>query len=70
MNEKSQVFGNIIKWKEGQRLGSGTSGEVVTAINVKTWNIFAVKKLQLVLLNMGIDKELITRLKVKLYKDE
>lgn len=34
------------------------------AINIKTWSIFAVKKLNLVSLNLGIDKDAINKLKV------
>lgn len=65
MNEKNnQIQGNLIKWKEGQKIGAGTSGEVYTAINIKTWSMFAVKKLQVVSMNSGIDKDALIRLKV------
>lgn len=39
-------------------------------MNIKTWNIFAIKKLNLVSVNTGIDKEVITKLKkeITIYK--
>jgi serine/threonine protein kinase len=57
------VYGNLIKWKEGKRLGSGTSGEVFTAMDINKWMIFAVKKLQFISASSGIDKEAIFKLK-------
>jgi hypothetical protein len=32
---------------------------------MKNWSIFAVKKINLVSINLGIDKEMINKLKVK-----
>lgn len=58
------MFGNLIKWKEGDRIGSGASGEVFIAMNTKTFSQFAVKKLTLVSPTFGVDKESINKLKV------
>mmetsp|Transcript_2236 Transcript_2236/g.2180 ORF Transcript_2236/g.2180 Transcript_2236/m.2180 type:complete len:124 (+) Transcript_2236:1105-1476(+) len=64
MNEKSQqVQGNLIKWKEIRKIGSGASGQVYEALNTKTMAKLAVKKLQIVLMNSGVDKEAVNKLK-------
>jgi serine/threonine protein kinase len=52
-----------VKWQEGKKLGSGTSGEVYVAMNIKNNTLFAVKKLQF-MTSSGIDKEAIMKLRV------
>ena len=47
-------------------MGAGISGEVYLAYNIKTLSQFAVKKIFMLTLNNGIDKEAINRLKVRL----
>ena len=60
----NKVYGNLIKWKEGNKIGSGSSGVVHMAQNIKTCSIFAVKKLQFISATSGIDKEAIFKQKV------
>lgn len=45
-------------------MGSGTSGEVYSAMNVKNGSIFAVKQLNIISMSSGVDKEAIIKLRV------
>lgn len=59
-----KLQGNLIKWKEGSKIGTGTYGEVIRAINVKNATIFAVKKVNFLSAVTGVNQEIIANLKV------
>lgn len=54
----------MIKWKEGSKLGEGSFGEVVRAMNCKDGSIFAVKKLNFISPVTGVNHEVLNGLKV------
>ena len=60
----AKVQGNLIKWKEIKKIGHGTQGDVYLVQNVKSSQLFVVKKLKIFSANSGIDKEAIMKLKV------
>lgn len=55
----------MVKWKEGSKLGQGSFGEVIRAINVKNATIFAVKKINFLSAATGVNQEIIANLKVR-----
>lgn len=57
------IYGNIIRWTMGPRLGFGVFGDVVKAINRRTGEIFAVKRLNLQKNETEYNKEAIDSLK-------
>lgn len=57
------IYGNIIRWTMGPRLGFGVFGDVVKAINRRTGEIFAVKRLSLQKNETEYNKEAINSLK-------
>lgn len=44
---KRPIYGNLLKWVKGPRLGFGVFGDVVKAINQQTGELLAVKRLTL-----------------------
>ena len=58
-------FGQIIRWREGEILGIGSSAVVYSAINLKNNSIIAVKKFKIVSDVSGVDPT-----KLKLVKNE
>ena len=50
-----KIYGNLIKWKEGSKLGNGSYGEVIRAINIKNATIFAVKKVNFLSVATGVN---------------
>ncbi len=57
-------MGSLIKWKEGQKIGEGSFGEVIRAMNCKDASIFAVKKLNFINPVTGVNQEVLQNLKV------
>ena len=58
-------YGKIIRWREGEILGCGSSAIVYSAINLKDNSIIAVKKFKIVSDVSGVDQD-----KLKVVKNE
>ena len=64
LNKKPIEHGNIIKWREGDILGLGSSSIVYSAINTKDNSMIAVKKFKVVSDVTGIDQNKLKIVKV------
>lgn len=61
---KPTEYGKIIKWREGEILGLGSSSIVYSAINTKDNSMIAVKKFKIVSDVTGIDQNKLKIVKV------
>lgn len=66
MPNKRPIFGNLLKWTQGPRLGFGVFGDVLKAINCKTGEILAVKRLGIRKNMNEFNKEAIESLKCEI----
>ena len=63
-NETPVEYGKLIKWRQGEIIGLGSSSVVYSAIRVDNNEIFAVKKFKVVSDVTGVDQEKLKTIKV------